>query len=79
MSFYEITITGYKKFIVEADSQVDALNNFVTQDQMRDFIPRDSIPWDVDTGSADPIATPDLDQCARHGIKVFDKEGDEIA
>lgn len=76
MAFFEITVTGYKRFIVEADSESEALNSDVVEDEMGGM---GDIDWEADTANATPEATPDLDQCKRHGVKVFDKNGIEYS
>lgn len=77
MAFYEITITGFKDFIVEADSQLEALGNEVVQEEMGWS---GDIEWEADTAEAIlNDRKPDLDQCRRHSVKVFDKDGVEYS
>ena len=75
MPYYEVTITGSKTFMVEAESQDDALDNPVVADEMS-FA--GDIDWEADTASAKLETGFDLAACRRHKIPVFDQFGEEI-
>lgn len=75
MPFFEITITGTKQFFVEADTEAEALEHEIVADEMSCC---GDIEWETDEASAKQYKdTPDLEQCKRHGIKVFDSDGVE--
>lgn len=78
MPFYEITITGSKQFFVEADTEDEALDHEIVNNEMETMT--GNIDWEADTVFANSEdKAPDLEQCKRHGLKVFDKEGIEYS
>ena len=74
MPFFLMTISASKQLIVEADSMEAAYQHEAvdTEEGLMGEIEYEHFSTDAVQESQ-----PDLEQCKRHGLKVFDKDGVE--